>query len=85
VELEPTNRCVQCVDRSIESRQLYRPEPKPAVIVAPTPQTLQVVYAYGFNQDASCVAVGTSKGYAIYNCEVRACVWGCRGEEWRLH
>lgn len=33
-----------------------------------TPNCTQVVYSYGFNQDASCVAVGTSKGYAIYNC-----------------
>lgn len=36
-----------------------------------TTSTTQVVYSYGFNQDASCVAVGTSKGYAIYNCKVR--------------
>ena len=35
----------------------------------PNHPTLQkkTPYYYGFNQDASCVAVGTSRGYAIYN------------------
>lgn len=62
--------------------KLARPHPDTHASHAPPPTHThtQVVYSYGFNQDASCVAVGSSKGYAIYNCEVRracmpACVW----------
>jgi len=32
-----------------------------------TPLPTQTAYHYGFNQDASCLALGSSRGYSIFN------------------
>lgn len=48
------------------AERLRPPHPHPPSL-SPSPPNAQTAYHYGFNQDASCLFLGSSRGYSIFN------------------